>query len=63
MDGCISRIAAFDGGPENDCYVSDALGSTRLVLKNGNAGPQDVLFSAVTYKPFGAVYSSSVPTL
>ena len=46
-------------GTENDCYISDALGSTRLVLKNGNAGPQDVKFSAVTYKPFGAVYSSS----
>lgn len=44
-------------GTENDCYISDALGSTRLVLKNGNAGPQDILFSAVTYKPFGAVYS------
>lgn len=65
-DGSISKYVYANGklairivdGMENDCYVSDALGSTKLVLKNGNAGTQDVKFSAVTYKPFGAMYSA-----
>lgn len=44
---------------ESYAYIADALGSSRLVLKNGNSDAANKVFSAVTYKPFGVVYSST----
>jgi RHS repeat-associated protein len=44
---------------ESYAYISDALGSTRFVLKNGIKDASNIVFSAVTYKPFGAVYTPS----
>ncbi len=42
---------------ESYVYISDALGSTRFVLRNGNKNVQDCMSWAVTYKPFGQIYS------
>ncbi len=42
---------------ESYVYISDALGSTRFVLRNGNKNIQDCMSWAVTYKPFGQIYS------
>jgi RHS repeat-associated protein len=44
---------------ETYSYVADALGSTRFVLKNGNKDAANILYSAVTYKPFGGAVTSS----
>lgn len=42
---------------ENYNYISDSLGSSRYVLKNGNTDVNNVVFSTVTYKPFGGVFT------
>ena len=39
-------------------YISDAIGSTRFVLKNGVKDSNPV-FSAITYKPFGGPFKTS----
>jgi RHS repeat-associated protein len=44
---------------ESYSYVSDALGSSRFVLKNGNKDASNTVFSAVTYQPFGKVVTPS----
>jgi RHS repeat-associated protein len=44
---------------ESYAYISDALGSTRYVLKNGIKDSSNIVYSAVTYKPFGTVYTTS----
>jgi RHS repeat-associated protein len=46
---------------ETYSYIADALGSTRFVLKNGNKDAANIMFSALTYRPFGGavtVYSA-----
>jgi len=42
---------------EKWAYMADALGSTRKVLQNGRPG--SATFSAVTYKPFGPVVTTT----
>lgn len=44
---------------ESYSYVSDALGSSRFVLKNGNKDASNTVFAAVTYQPFGTVVTPS----
>lgn len=44
---------------ESYAYITDALGSTRFVLKNGIKDATNTVFSAVSYKPFGSVYSTT----
>ena len=44
---------------ESYAYITDALGSTRFVLKNGNKDATNTVFSAVTYKPFGGAVTTT----
>ncbi len=57
VGGCL-EVRVFNG-VDKYCYVSDGLGSTRLVLKNGNSGGAAVVFKAKTYLPFGTAMGVS----
>jgi RHS repeat-associated protein len=48
------QLRVYDAA-EKYAYLSDALGSTRKVLSNGQIGT--VMFAAATYKPFGIAVS------
>jgi RHS repeat-associated protein len=54
-----SRLELRIEGGDSYAYISDALGSSRFVLRNGVHDAESVTFFALTYEPFGTVVQSS----
>ena len=65
-DGLCDKYVYTDGldirsvsSSVNYAYISDTLGSTRFVLKNGMHDAAHTTYSVVTYTPFGTAYDAS----